>query len=127
MKALAAQTTRATDEIAAKVAEITGATQASVRSIGGITAVVHDLARIGSDIAAMVEEQGAATAEIARTTAQTSEDTRAVSGHVAGVDAAAATASQGSDQVLTAASDLSRQAGALREAVTGFLGQVRAA
>jgi methyl-accepting chemotaxis protein len=127
VKALAAQTTQATGDIATKVAEITGATQASVRSIGDITAVVHDLARIGSDIAAMVEEQGAATAEIARTTAQTSEDARAVSGHVAGVDAAAATASQGSDQVLTAASDLSRQAGALREAVNAFLGQVRAA
>jgi methyl-accepting chemotaxis protein len=127
VKELAAQTTRATDDIAAKVAEITGATDASVRSIGGIATRVRDLARIGSDIAAMVEEQGAATAEIARTTAQTSQDTRAVSGHVAGVDAAAATASQGSDQVLVAASDLSRQAGALRGAVAGFLGQVRAA
>ena len=127
VKELAAQTTRATEDISAKVAEIAGATDASVRSIGGIAAMVRDLARIGSDIAAMVEEQGAATAEIARTTAQTSQDTRAVSGHVAGVDAAAATASHGSDQVLTAASDLSRQAGALRGAVAGFLTQVRAA
>jgi methyl-accepting chemotaxis protein len=127
VKALAAQTTRATDDIAAKVAEISGATDASVRSIGGIATVVRDLARIGSDIAAMVEEQGAATAEIARTTAQTSEESRAVSGHVTGVDAAAATASRGSDQVLAAASDLSRQAGALREAVAGFLSQVKAA
>ncbi len=100
---------------------------ASVRSIGGIATMVRDLARIGSDIAAMVEEQGAATAEIARTTVQTSQDTRAVSGHVAGVDTAAATASHGSDQVLAAAGDLSRQAGALRGAVAGFLSQVRAA
>ena len=127
VKELAAQTTRATEDIAAKVGEIAGATDASVRSIGGIATMVRDLARIGSDIAAMVEEQGAATAEIARTTVQTSQDTRAVSGHVAGVDAAAATASHGSDQVLTAASDLSRQAGALRGAVAGFLSQVRAA
>ncbi|MET0369608.1 MAG: methyl-accepting chemotaxis protein, partial [Methylobacterium sp.] len=127
VKELAAQTTRATEDIAAKVGEIAGATDASVRSIGGIATMVRDLARIGSDIAAMVEEQGAATAEIARTTVQTSQDTRAVSGHVAGVDEAAATASHGSDQVLTAASDLSRQAGALRGAVAGFLSQVRAA
>lgn len=127
VKELASQTTRATDDIAAKVAEISGATHASVASIGGIATVVRDLARIGSDIAAMVEEQGAATAEIARTTSQTSQDTRAVSGHVTGVDAAAATASQGSEQVLAAASDLSRQATALRGAVAGFLTKVRAA
>ncbi|GJE40365.1 methyl-accepting chemotaxis protein [Methylobacterium persicinum] len=127
VKELASQTTRATDDIAAKVAEISGATHASVASIGGIATVVRDLARIGSDIAAMVEEQGAATAEIARTTSQTSQDTRAVSGHVTGVDAAAATASQGSEQVLAAASDLSRQATALRGAVAVFLTKVRAA
>lgn len=127
VKELAAQTTRATEDITAKVAEISSATDASVRSIGGIATMVRDLARIGSDIAAMVEEQGAATSEIARTTVQTSQDTRAVSGHVAGVDAAAATASHGSDQVLAAAGDLSRQAGALRGAVAGFLSQVRAA
>ncbi|MCJ2064639.1 nitrate- and nitrite sensing domain-containing protein [Methylobacterium sp. J-088] len=127
VKDLATQTARATEEIGAKVAEITGSTEASVRSIGGITAVIRNLARIGAEIAAMVEEQGAATAEIARTTAQTAQDTRGVSGHMTGVGEAADTASQGSAQVLQAAGDLSRQAGALREAVTGFLERVRAA
>ncbi|MCJ2084457.1 nitrate- and nitrite sensing domain-containing protein [Methylobacterium sp. E-005] len=127
VKALADQTARATGEIGAKVAEITGSTEASVRSIGGITGVIRNLARIGAEIAAMVEEQGAATAEIARTTAQTAQDTRGVSGHMAGVGEAAGTASQGSAQVLQAAGDLARQAGALREAVAGFLDRVRAA
>jgi len=127
VKALADQTARATEEIGAKVAEITGSTEASVRSIGGITGVIRNLARIGAEIAAMVEEQGAATAEIARTTAQTAQDTRGVSGHMAGVGEAADTASQGSAQVLQAAGDLARQAGALRAAVAGFLDRVRAA
>ncbi|MEL6064808.1 MULTISPECIES: methyl-accepting chemotaxis protein [unclassified Methylobacterium] len=127
VKALADQTARATGEIGTKVAEITGSTEASVRSIGGITGVIHNLARIGAEIAAMVEEQGAATAEIARSTAQTAQDTRGVSGHMAGVGEAAGTASQGSAQVLQAAGDLSRQAGALREAVAGFLERIRAA
>ncbi|MCJ2135260.1 nitrate- and nitrite sensing domain-containing protein [Methylobacterium sp. J-026] len=127
VKHLAEQTGRATGEITAKVAEITDSTEASVRSIGGITEVIRTLARIGAEIAAMVEQQGAATAEIARTTAQTSQDTREVSGHMAGVGTAANTASQGSAQVLQAAGDLSRQAGALREAVGGFLTRVRAA
>ena len=127
VKALAEQTARATGEIGAKVAQITGSTEASVRSIGGITGAIRNLARIGTEIAAMVEEQGAATAEIARTTAQTAQDTRGVSGHMAGVGEAADTASQGSAQVLQAAGDLSRQAGELRAAVAGFLERVRAA
>ncbi|SFM03459.1 methyl-accepting chemotaxis protein [Methylobacterium pseudosasicola] len=127
VKNLAGQTAKATEEIAAKVAEITGSTEASVRSIGGITEVIRNLARIGAEIAAMVEEQGAATAEIARTTGQTSQDTRAVSGHIAGVGEAADMASHGSSQVLDAASDLARQASALRGAVGDFLANVRAA
>ncbi|WP_426315278.1 methyl-accepting chemotaxis protein [Methylobacterium fujisawaense] len=127
VKDLATQTSRATEEIAAKVAEITGSTEASVRSIGSITEVIRNLARIGAEIAAMVEEQGAATAEIARTTAQTSQDTRGVSGHMAGVGEAAAAASRGSEQVLRAAGDLSRQASDLREAAEGFLTRIRAA
>ncbi|MDF2602023.1 MAG: hypothetical protein K0Q54_4846 [Methylobacterium brachiatum] len=127
VKELAGQTAKATEEIAAKVAEITGSTEASVRSIGGITEVIRTLARIGAEIAAMVEQQGAATAEIARTTGQTSQDTRAVSGHIAGVGEAADMASHGSSQVLDAASDLARQASALRGAVGDFLANVRAA
>ncbi|MCJ2125975.1 methyl-accepting chemotaxis protein [Methylobacterium sp. J-077] len=127
VKNLAGQTAKATEEIAAKVAEITGSTEASVRSIGGITEVIRNLARIGAEIAAMVEQQGAATAEIARTTGQTSQDTRAVSGHIAGVGDAADMASHGSSQVLDAASDLARQASALRGAVGDFLANVRAA
>ncbi|MCJ2073309.1 nitrate- and nitrite sensing domain-containing protein [Methylobacterium sp. J-030] len=127
VKALAEQTAKATEEIGTKVAEIAGSTEASVRSIGGITGVIRNLARIGAEIAAMVEEQGAATAEIARTTAQTAQDTSGVSRHMAGVGEAADTASQGSAQVLQAAGDLSRQAGALRQAVAGFLDRVRAA
>ncbi|GJE46568.1 methyl-accepting chemotaxis protein [Methylobacterium soli] len=127
VKNLAGQTARATDEIAAKVAEITASTQTSVAAIGGITGVIQRLARIGGDIAAAVEEQGAATGEIARTTAQTSEGTRAVSGHIAGVSEAAGTASAGSAQILSAATNLSAQARDLRGEVSRFLATIRAA
>ncbi|MFD1355478.1 hypothetical protein ACFQ4I_22875, partial [Methylorubrum suomiense] len=67
------------------------------------------------------------TAEIARTTVETSHGTRTVSDTVAGVANAAVGASAGSTQVLGAASDLARQASALRREVGGFLEQVRAA
>ena len=127
VKSLAGQTARATEEITAKVVEIATSTDASVAAITGITEVIRRLARIGGDIAAAVEEQGAATGEIARTTAQTSEGTRAVSTHIGGVSEAAGTASTGSAQVLSAARALSSQAGDLRGAVDHFLAGIRAA
>ncbi len=127
VKSLAGQTARATEEITAKVVEINASTDASVHAITGITDVIQRLARIGGDIAAAVEEQGAATGEIARTTAQTSAGTRAVSEHIGGLSEAAGTASTGSAQVLAAASALSSQAGDLRGAVDHFLAGVRAA
>jgi hypothetical protein len=46
---------------------------------------------------------------------------------MAGVGEAAAAASRGSEQVLRAAGDLSRQASDLREAAEGFLTRIRAA
>ncbi|MCJ2082216.1 methyl-accepting chemotaxis protein [Methylobacterium sp. J-090] len=127
VKELANQTTRATDEIAAKVAEITTSTAASVETIGGIATVIQRLSTLSQDIAAAVQQQDAATGEIARTTIRTSDGTRQVSTHIAGVSTAADTARTGSDQVLTAASDLARQAAALRTEVDGFLATVRAA
>lgn len=127
VKNLATQTARATDDIAAKVLEISASTDASVDTITSITAVIERLGRLSGDIAAAVEQQGAATQEIARSTAQTSLGTRAVSGHIIGVREAAETARSSSAQVLSAASDLARQAAALRAEVGGFLATVRAA
>ena len=127
VKGLAAQTARATDEIAGRMAEIEAATGASVSGITGIARTIRDLSRISGDIAAAVEQQGAATAEIARTTVETSGGARRASNDVAGVARTADDASTGSGQVLDAASDLARQATALRREVGGFLAQVRAA
>ncbi len=127
VKELAGQTARATEEIAGRVAEIAASGEASVAGIGGIGRSIRELARISGDIAAAVEEQGAATAEIARTTVETSHGVRTVSDTIAGVAQAATGTSAGSAQVLGAASDLARQAAALRQEVGGFLEQVRAA
>jgi methyl-accepting chemotaxis protein len=127
VKSLATQTAKATEEIGAKVAEISQSTDASVTAIGGIMEVIRRLSRISGDISAAVDQQEAATQEIARNTVLTSEGTRAVSGHIVGVREAANSARNGSSQVLSAASDLARQAAALRQEVDGFLVTVRAA
>jgi methyl-accepting chemotaxis protein len=66
VKALATQTTRATEEIGRQIGHIQTATQETVGAIQGIAAVIGEIRSISTAIAAAVEEQGAATAEIAR-------------------------------------------------------------
>ncbi len=127
VKNLASQTAKATEEIAARVGEITSSTEASVAGISGIAVTIRNLSRISADIASAVEEQGAATNEIARTTAETSQGSRLVSENIAGVAQAADSTSAGSAQVLSASSDLARQAQDLRSEIGRFLATVRAA
>ncbi|NGX98707.1 MAG: HAMP domain-containing protein, partial [Candidatus Afipia apatlaquensis] len=61
VKALASQTSKATDEISAQVGAIQSATRTSVEAIDGITRTIGKVNEIASAIASAVEEQGAAT------------------------------------------------------------------
>ena len=72
VKNLASQTARATEEIAAQVAAVQGATDDAVGDIRGIATVIERVNEIAAAVAAAVEEQGAATAEIARNVQQAS-------------------------------------------------------
>jgi tetratricopeptide (TPR) repeat protein len=65
VKNLANQTASATDEIGSQIAEIQSATQEAVNAIQGIGKTIGDISEIASNISAAVEEQGAATQEIA--------------------------------------------------------------
>jgi methyl-accepting chemotaxis protein len=127
VKALADQTSKATAEISAQVADIQATTAESEAAIQGITGVIRRINDTASSIAAAVEEQGAATQEIARNVAQASAGTSEVSSNIAGVTQAAAESSAASSQVLSSASDLSRQSELLRGELDRFLGNVRAA
>src|SRR2546428_11794721 len=66
VKELASQTAKATEEIAGQVAGMQTATQDSVAAIKTIGGTIGRISEIASTIAAAVEEQGAATQEIAR-------------------------------------------------------------
>jgi methyl-accepting chemotaxis protein len=74
-----------------------------------------------------VEEQGAATQEIARNIAQASIGTAEVSSNIAGVERAANDTGLASSQVLYAAGQLSDQSEILRTQIDDFLGTIRAA
>ena len=78
VKALAAQTAKATDEIGTQIGAMQTATQDSVAAIKEIGGTIGRIASIATTIAAAVEEQGAATQEIARNVHQAAKGTAEV-------------------------------------------------
>jgi len=127
VKALAAQTARATSDIAEQVKSIQGATGESVVAIEEIGRTIRSMNEIAAAIAAAVEQQQAATQEIARNVQQASAGTTEVSSNIGGVTSAAAETGAASSQVLSASEELSRHSESLRGEVGRFLETVRAA
>ena len=101
-------------------------------SIGVITlnrpekrnAVDLDMAR---RIASAVEQQGAATQEIARNVQEAAQGTQAVSTNIASVNHAANGTGRAAQEMLGAADSLTREASTLRDEVARFLSGVKAA
>ena len=127
VKALAAQTSRATEEISAQIAGIQATTAKAVTGIGGIVGTIHDINRAASAIATAVDQQGAATREIVSAVAQASQGTSEVGSSIAVVSNAVSGTGAAAGQVFAASEELARQAEALRAEVEGFLHGVRAA
>jgi methyl-accepting chemotaxis protein len=127
VKSLASQTAEATKEIGTRIAQIQSATKEAVDAIQGITATIEEVSVIATTIGSAIEEQGAATAEIARNVTQTAQATQDVTTNIGGVSAAANETGGAAGLVLTAASNLSKQAEQLSGEVNIFLAGVRAA
>ena len=86
VKTLAAQTAKATEEIARQVQEVARATDAAVSVVNDMADAVSEVNHAAGAIAAAMEEQSAATQEIARAITEASSATASVTdriGHVA--------------------------------------------
>lgn len=127
VKALAAQTAKATDEIGAQIAGMQSATEDSVGAIKEISATIARISDISTTIAATIEEQGAATAEIARNVNEAAKGTVEVAGKIVQVSQGASATGAASGQVLASARLLSSESGLLKAEVEKFLNTVRAA
>jgi len=127
VKNLATQTAQATEDISSQVASIQQVSGETVQAIQGIAGTIGTMNEIASAIAAAVEEQGAATQEIARNVQGAALGTSQVSSSILGVNEAAAQTGSASEQVFTAADELSKQAEILRADVDNFLAKIRAA
>jgi methyl-accepting chemotaxis protein len=127
VKSLANQTAKATGEIGAQIGQIQLVTKEAVDSINGIAGTIREVRSISMSIAAAVEEQGGATAEIARSVQQTARSAREVTTNIGGVSIAATKTGAAASRVLSAAAELSRQTEQLTTEVGGFIAEVRAA
>jgi len=127
VKQLAAQTAKATQEIGAKVQEMQTATAASVTAIHAIGETIGEMNQIATGIASAVDQQGAATREIARSVQSVAAGTQEVVSNIAGVNEASGETGAAAGHLLTAAGGLSREADQLKREVGSFVARIRAA
>jgi methyl-accepting chemotaxis protein len=127
VKALAAQTAKATDEIGTQIAGMQNATNDSVTAIKEISGTIGRISEIAAIIAAAVEEQGSATQEISRNVQQAAQGTAHVARNITDVNTGAGEAGAASTQVLTSAQALAGESNRLKLEVDNFLTSVRTA
>jgi methyl-accepting chemotaxis protein len=127
VKALANQTSRATEEISQQVAAIQDATKAAVGEIGSIARSIHELTSVSTSIASAVDEQGATTREIAHSIQTAAGNTASASVEIKSVEQAASRAAGAIGEIGGWTARLSARAQDLEAKVANFFTRVRAA
>jgi len=127
VKALAAQTAKATSEISGQIGEMQSATQESVAAIKEIGGTIGRISEISASIAVAVDEQGTATHEITRNVQQAAAGTTQVATSITNVNRGAAETGSASAQVLSSAQELANEGNRLKLEMDKFLATVRAA
>ena len=127
VKNLAAQTTKATENISDKVKQIQAETDQAATAIGSIAETVSRINTYASDIASRVEEQNAATRDIASNVEQASTSTSHAADGIRRVADATREADKTAGNVTDAAGQLQGQADDLRTRLNSVVAEIRAA
>jgi methyl-accepting chemotaxis protein len=127
VKALATQTSRATDDIRSQITAIQDETSGVVTAIKRISHTIAEVDEISTAIAAAMEQQAAATQEITRNVQAAAQSSNQVSHNIGGVSSAVSDTDSAASGLLSASNVLAAQADKLRHEVDGFLATVRAA
>jgi methyl-accepting chemotaxis protein len=127
VKALAAQTAKATEEIGTQITQMQSATQQSVAAIKEIGVTIGRISEISTAIAAAVQQQGAATQEITRNVQQAAQGAIQVGDSIGVVGRGAANTGTAAEQVHGFARSLASQGNHLKLEVGKFLNTIRAA
>jgi methyl-accepting chemotaxis protein len=124
VKALAVQTAKATQEIAAQITAVQSSTQRAVGAIGNIAGRMREIQQFTAGIAAVVEQQNAATRQISTSVEAAASDTESVVSVLQLVSGASADTQNSADTVLATSLAAERAADRLRGSVDGFLLEV---
>ncbi|WP_341711002.1 methyl-accepting chemotaxis protein [Erythrobacter sp.] len=127
VKELAAQTSRATEEVAEQIRAMQNSTGASVGALRSIADQIRQLETTAVSIASAVDQQSVAGQDLARSIDLAARSTDEVSGSIVKVRETSLATGAAAHQVLTSANELEAQAGTLQSQVDTFLRQVRAA
>ncbi len=121
VKALAAQTARATEEVAQRIGAVQASSAEAAGSIARIATAVGALREAAADIAEGIDSQSRAIGAIAGHVAGATEGTEAVLARMQGLAGAAAEGGGAAEALLEGSGQLGRQAEELRGEVEGFL------
>lgn len=121
VKSLAGQTSKATEEISAQVNEIQAVTAQAVKAIQDISSAITRIDEAAVNVQASIEQQNAATKEIAQSVIQASEGTAEVGRIIIEVNQSAEETGNAATEVNTAAADLAKQAAKLEALIHSFL------
>jgi methyl-accepting chemotaxis protein len=127
VKDLAAQTGRATEEIASQIAKIQSVTAKVATAIQDMVTKIAEMNAITTSVAAAVEQQRDVTRTIAQNAHEASSIAVEVAHAIASIEDATATTKIEANQVLLAAGQLSQQSDELHVEFDKFIAGVRAA
>ncbi len=125
VKTLAAQTAKATSDIATQIETVRVATGEAVTAMADIGAIIARINEVSAAIAAAVEEQSATTREIAASVQAVAEATAGTAQAMQQVVSVSDNAGNISRDVLSGAADIGSEAQKLRTEVDQFLVAVR--
>jgi len=120
VKALASQTSTATDEIKAKVDAIQRDAIVAVQAIADISQLIEKVNQTSTTIADAVEEQSITTEEVTTSLLAVTEGTAEISNNIAAVADAAGTATDGAAQTRGSARHLAKLADQLNQVLDRF-------
>jgi methyl-accepting chemotaxis protein len=127
VKALASQTSKATEEIGVQIAGVQAATRDSVATIKVIGATIGRISEIAAVITSAVDEQAATTQHIAENVSAAAGSAAHVAANIGEVNESATAISSASSQLLSSAQTLSQDGSRLAAEMEKFLAAVCAA
>ena len=127
VKALASQTTKATEDIRKNIEAVRDATRSAVDAVREISKSINGLDESAGTIAAAVEEQNAATSEISRNTTLTAEQTRSITQAITDVSKSVSGTDQAARQVEEYSTLMRGRFEEMRREVQAFVARIRAA